>query len=96
MCGVMLCTVLTHHVVKHEQALEAFCDFFHLGECFPVREVWLQSLLIYLFHQRAQQLTHIRLLTHAHPQDFLELRAHLVVIDNFDGHRGFACVRVKS
>ena len=93
MWWVALVYLTTHHVIKHEQALEAFRRLFHLGQCLFVRKLWLQNLLIDLFHQRTQQLTHIRLLAHAHPQDLFELRAHLVVIDNFDCHRSFACVR---
>ena len=82
--------VFTHHVIEYEQALEAFRGLLHFYQCIGVREVWLQRLLVDLFHQRSQQLAHIRLLTNAHPQDFLKRHPYLVVIDNFDGHRGFA------
>ena len=80
----------THHVVKYEQALEAFCGLFHLCQCLFVRKVWRQNLLVDLFHQRTQQLAHVRLLTHARPQDFLKSCPHLVLIHNFDSHGRFA------
>ena len=90
MCEVALVTVSAYHVIKYEQALEAFRGFFHLGQCLFVRKVWRQNLLVDLFHQRTQQLAHVRLLTHARPQDFLKSFPNLVLIHNFDSHGRFA------
>ena len=82
---------VTHHIVKHEQALEAFRGLLRLCEGVPVGQVWLKRLLVDLFVQRTQQLAYIRFLAHAHPQDFFKGRAHLSVVHHCDGHRGFTC-----
>ena len=90
MLGIPLARrMFTHHIVKHEQALEAFRGLLRFCKGVPVGQVWLKRLLVDLLEQRIQQVAHDGLLTHARPQDFRKCCTHFSIVHDFDGNCGF-------